>query len=286
MDATTARNLLVQIKEAQAKEAAHNAPKSFIGSLPAKPMDLSVDPRYAAIQSLHNTRLQSDAKRMIVQAMLLSGGLGAGIRAMTGARNAVSPAKRKATGRVVDMSVPYPEKQASSAGDAHATSKIGLSYFAPGMLLGAPLAAYGGWKGVDSYLNRQRKKKIDDELADAVSRYEQSLTGSYKRANDLDGVYQAYDSPGLQDKAMSTLGGMSESFQKTFPNVSGASKGLALTYALATAPLGYYIVNKAMKNNSKKELLRQSLAERARRQAKNQPSELYAVPTPFKPERS
>jgi hypothetical protein len=144
------------------------------------------------------------------------------------------------------------------------------------MLLGAPLAAYGGWKGVDAILNTQRRKEKEKELEQVKQDYEKALLGSYKKATDasLDTAFSELE------KAASPLNWAKDKLNQMFPNLEGASQGALLTTGLVSAPLGYMIVNNAMKKNSQRAVLEKALAERARRQALSQPPEIYAVPKP------
>jgi len=215
--------------------------------------------------------------------MLLAGGLGAAVRGYSGLTNLSDSKRRKKTQRTVEMPVAYPEKQALFGNDnSKATSQIGLDYFAPAMLLGAPLAAYGGWKGVDAILNKQREKEVDSDLDRAKAEYEKALLGSYKKGTDeaLDTAFNLYKQAD-PEQSKSTLAWLAD---KISPNLTGAGLGLGLAYTAATAPLGYHLVNKAMQRNSKQSLLRKAMEERARRQAKIQPPEIYAVPTPVESE--
>ena len=113
------------------------------------------------------------------------------------------------------------------------------------MLLGTPLAAYGGWKAVDAVLDKQRRAKSEDNLDEAKKDYEEALLASYKKSAStdemLDEVFDNY-------KEASTLS-----------DILGTGKGLALTYALATGPLGYMMVNSQMKKNSKRKILEKAM---------------------------
>lgn len=269
MDAQTAKDLLTKI--AEAKEAGFSGLAGWIptgGSTPSSPTGQLLEQQ--------KSQLRSDATKDIFKTMLIAGGLGAAVRGLSGASNMVNEKGPADSGRVVEMPIPYPDNEEDEtkpiqkkANNQEATARIGLDYFIPGMLLGAPLAAYGGWKAVDSLLDNQRKGQTEGELEAAKNKYEQSMLNAYgKSAEDLGKVVEAFD-------ALS-MGG-------TFPNLPGAVKGTALAYGLATLPLGYMLVDGAMQRNSQKALLQKAIDQRARRQAMNQPSELYAIPKPVKP---
>lgn len=278
MDAATAKQLLSEIKEAEFKGFSGLA--GFIPSFgTASPAAETMNKQ---IQQIHNDKLQSDAAKTILKTLLVAGGLGAAVRGYTGLSNLGESKKRKPVNRVVEMPVQYPEKQALFGNDnSKATSMIGLDYFAPAIMLGAPLAAYGGWKGVDAILNKQREKEVESDLDRAKAEYEKALLGSYKKGTDeaLDLAFESHEK--TANPIMEGLSGLANYIS---PNLSGAGLGLGAAYTLATLPLGYHIVNKVMKKNSKRALLQKAIEERARRQAKIQPPEIYAVPTPVQPE--
>ena len=151
--------------------------------------------------------------------------------------------------------------------DPQATSPYGVAGMLPALLLGTPLAAYAGWKGVDSIFNKQRKKKTENDLSEAKEQYEQALDSS-SPVNCLDKAFDELEkSAGINP-------------MDWFPNASGMGKGLAATYALLTAPAAYMYVNDKMKKTSKRSILEKAMKERARRRAKQQPAELYAIPAP------
>lgn len=282
MNAVAAKKLLKQVKEAE-----------FTGlfGLPELFLRNEADPirqqQLAELQSVHNKKLQEDAVKTIAKTVLLAGGLGAAIRGYTGLSNLNASKKRKPVGRSVEMPVAYLDKQSLDKAvdlslgndNSKATSLYGLDYFIPGMLLGAPLAAYGGWKGVDAILNKQREKEVETKLEQAKAEYEKALFGAYKQSTDesLDLAFEACEKTAEP--------GFFESIADYFsPNLSGAATGLGTAYTLATLPLGYHIVNKVMQKNSKRALLQKAVEERARRQAREQPPEIYAIPTPFESE--
>ncbi len=197
-----------------------------------------------------------EAFRTLAKTLLLAAGGGAAVRGLSGLGSILSAAPRPVPSRTVDMPIIYGKEK-----EKEANSKLRVPYYIPGMLLGAPLAAYGGWKAVDSVLDKQRGLKTDEELEEAKKDYEQAILESYKQGSDelLDEVFSSYKSASIQD------------FLST-------AKGLGLTYALASAPLGYLVVNNAMKKKSKRRILEKAMRERARMQAQKQPAELYAIP--------
>ena len=272
MDAATAKALLTQIH--RTKQASQF--KGLAGLLPNINLGAGADP--VGPQLVQNQRLQADAKKDIVRNLVMALGGGAALRGAVGLHNLVTePSRIKPTQRVVEMPVAYPaDEDEKRSRDATATSPIGLSYYIPGMLLGGAVTGYGGWKGVDALLDRQRRKQTDEELDSAKQEYEQALLGAYKKATDnaLDQAFSGYvksAGPGqiIEDVVSSVA-----------PNAPGLAKGVGLTYGLATAPLGFMMVHNMLKKNSKRALLQKAMKERARRQALSQPPEIYAVPRP------
>lgn len=277
MDAATAKELLQDIQKT--KKAWFSGPASVLPSFGGSPSSAVGQ----QVQQYHNQQLQADAKTDIVKALLLAGGIGAAVRGAGGLQDMFTN-KRVAPQRVVEMPVPYPtedeEKKEKKANNDLATSKIGLNYYLPSMLLGAPLAAYGGWKGVDALLNSQKRDEREQELEEAKRDYEKALLGSYKKATAaaLDSAFSKLQKTAVSLTTPFTLA--RDVINQYAPNLEGAATGGLLTAGLLSAPLGYMLVNKAMKKNSRRSILQKALAERARRQAKTQPPEIYAIPQP------
>ena len=290
MNEKDAKQLLSQIKEAQ---------NDLLGGLDTnKPLPQvssstrlmsSLNPFAKApkevtdFQNAYATQLNKDTVSSLLKGMAILAGGGAALRGLSCLGEATTPRKRKRTGRVVEMPVPYAEKgavenTANNSWFSGATAPVGLPYTIPSALLGFPLAFYGGWKGVDALMDKQRRAQTESELDEAKRDYESALLGSYKTASDNDGSVSAN-----LDKAFA---GLQEKAEKAafFENAPGSMAGLAAAYTLGTLPLGYYVVDKQMKKNSRKAILDKALRERARRAAMAQPPELYAIPAPISSE--
>ena len=256
MDNKEAKDLLNQIK--QEKTAAKGSPVT---------------------DAVMKSQLNNDALKDIAKYLMFGAGAGVAMRGATGIAKLLGDDQEVVPSKTVDMPVLFgvPKKveddeedvkklEYKSAEEKKAYSKTSLPYYLPAMLLGTPLAAYGGWKAVDAVLDKQRKAKSEDNLEEAKSDYESALLDSYKKSAStdemLDEVFDNYKEAG------------------TLNDILGTGKGLALTYALAAGPLGYMMVNSKMKANSKRKILEKAMRERARRQAAKQPAELYAIPAP------
>jgi hypothetical protein len=297
MDTRTAELLLEKIRTE--KQGAENSPSwlnplALLNKVPAIPIPQpSSYPKYDTLaDDLHaqaNSKLQQSAVSDILRTALLAGGAGAAMRGISGLSRMFSGNQQPVPSRTVDMPVMYPrnkeEEEEKTARDSDATSKFGLKYYIPGMVLGAPLAAYGGWAGVDAILDKQRRKKTEADLEAARQEYRNSLLGAYKQGSEVDDSLAVLDSVFDENYAKQAAdteqpGFFTNLIKKYAPNLPGAATGLAATYAIPAGIGGYALVDSIMKKRSKRTLLEQAMRERARRQAMQQPAELYAIPTP------
>lgn len=281
MDDKQAKDLLTRIESEKKAETSFKGLASILPTF-SNPASPSIG---GAVHRQQNQEMQADAQRQIIQAAMLGLGGGAALRGVSGLSNLFSDSDHQShPRRTVEMPVAYPqrrlpdEEEEKTAANEHATSPYGLDYYIPGMMLGTGLAAYGGWKGVDAVLNKQRRKQTEDELDKARSDYEQSLIGAYKRASDEPTIAENLDKAFAACEKQANV--ISDTINSVAPNVPGLTKGLLTAYGLATLPLGYSIVNNSMKKNSKRALLQKAMQMRARRQAVSQPPALYAVPVP------
>lgn len=247
MDIETAKDLLGRIAEK----------KSFdgIGLSSATPVSDSTSKKF----------YRNKAIKDVSKNLLLALGLGAAFRGSQGLTGLFKKEKPLTPYRTVELPISYPGKEED---EKVAYSEYSNSWYLPSMLIGTPLAAYGGWKAVDKLLDSQRKERSKDELADAKKDYEAAVLSAYKQAENNLTTDELLDSVYSQAKT------------KSASDLWDMTKGLGLTYALTAGPLGFMLVNNAMKKNSKRALLEKAMKERARRQAMRQPAELYAVPTP------
>lgn len=283
MNNQTAKELLIQIKQANSPELpALSGISKYLPSLSTGSNSVA-----QSVHKNYNQQLKTQAFNDILKTLGIFAGAGIATRGYLGLRDSLSEKPIKSF-RTVEMPVVYPqeeekEKEEKQADNDLATSRIGLDYFIPSMMLGAPLAFSAAWKGMDSLLENKKQKEVEEELETAKQDYEKSLLGSYKKAIDIS-LNNAFNF--LEKKAGQGVFGLlsdisnyaGKSINETFPNLAGGVKGTALTYALASLPAGYFITNEMMRKASKREVLRKAIEERARRQALYQPKELYAVP--------
>jgi hypothetical protein len=283
MDDNTAQELLNTVRQVQEKEAG-----LWGGGMSRA--------ESAALEDLVPAQAASNRTSNIIKAIMLAGAGGMALRGGLGLSRMFGESKPTPS-RTIDMPITYPvgeEEEEKSAetiierfadklglgpnSDPQATSPSGVGYYLPALLAGTPLAAYAGWKGMDVIFDKQRKEKTKNKLEKAKKEYEDSLLNSYKTAadssspiNHLDKVFDEFEK-----LAFNPL----DVIRDLFPNAPGQAKGLAATYALLSAPAAYMYVNDKMKKNSKRTLLEKAMKERARRQAMQQPAELYAIPQP------
>jgi len=211
--------------------------------------------------------------RSIKQMAGVGVGIGATLRGFHGLSNLMQEQNPAVPPRVVDLPVVMPDARKKTV--KRATSSIadiaGLPGGLPALLLGGPLSVYGGWKGVDMVLDKYRKKTQQDKLEDAKTQYEQALLGSYKKAVDtnLNQVFIAVKQ--AEDDWATWLA------KKVNDHVIPSSaKQLYGTYALATMPLSYALIDAHMKRTSPRAILNDAVQERARQRALTQPAQIYA----------
>jgi hypothetical protein len=313
MDEKSAQELLVAVREQGEKQAegwwdtlsgyAGDATGAVGDAIGGVTSSLSMSPadraEVAKLRAAVPDQLAKNRQRQIVKAFLMAASGGAALRGGLGLSRMMSESA-PVTARTVDMGVAYPtddeeddEKRAQdpepdptflgqianslgigAAQDPQATAESGATFYMPSLVLGTPLAAYAGWKGVDAILDSQRKAKTRNKLEKAKKRYEEAMLNSYKTAS-ADPLDRAFDSLEKVANRGSVLNP-----NTWFPNMSGQLKGLLATYALLSGPAAYMYVDDKMKKTSKKSILEKAMKERARRQAVAQPAELYAVPHP------
>lgn len=206
------------------------------------------------IQAKYDSMLRSDANKDIAKYLLRGLGAGAAIRGFHGLVSNMTDAEPYTPSRVIDL--PIKRKENKNTEKTAYNSKYDIPYYIPAALIGTPLAMYGGWKGVDAILDRQRQAKVESELDEAKDRYEQALLGNYKTAVD------------------NSLTKAAKVVEKTA--LFGAAKGAYLAYLMGSFPLAYYGMNKFMERNSQKALLDRAVKERAMQRANAQPPEVYA----------
>lgn len=282
MDAKTAEALLVDINNSKEAEE-FSGLASWLPDMSA-PSPVGTQLVGDIGQQAHNNAVATTIK------LLLSGaGAGAAMRGFSGLRRLMSPTvQNTAPTQTVEMPVTYPRSPKSpktTEKKADPTAARGIPWFLPATTLGMVAATYGGWKGVDAILDKQRRAKTDAELEDAKLEYEQSLLNSYgKRAEDadldtaLDAIFSKFGEDPETDWWSAINSGASS---LGVPNLPGMSAGALATLGIGSAGLGFHFMNDRMKKNSRRALLEKAIKERAHQRAVQQPAELYARPIPM-----
>jgi len=219
------------------------------------------------IEDAVNRQNNEKSRNLIAKALLTALGGGAAIRGLQGFRTILGKPGPTGVPHSSEFEMPYRYDEEEKQADA-----FDNPWTIPALTLGLPAAFYGGWKGIDKLLDRQRKAMSEDELEAAKQEYRDALLATYKEASDersteelLDGCFQKAAEKSLMD---------------SFSRAGNIGKGLALTYGIGAPLAAYALVNSKMKATSRKALLEKAIAERARRRAQQQPSELYALPEP------
>ncbi len=289
MNESDAKSLLDKISQTKSAKVIFDLDKKLDAAkdliLPSGP---AATPGYNEVQDVANAALKRETTQQVLKYLALGAAGGAAFRGLGGLLNMTSGSKPVPTSSV-NMPVAYPsrrspededddEKQAASES---ATKAIGLDYYLPSLVLGLPAATYAGFKGVDALLDRQRRLKTEEELERRKTEYEDALFGSYKQSSDSTGSSVS----GNLDAAFSGLEKIAEESGSALdpatyglPNLSGAARGAAMTYAIPASLMGYFMVNKMMQSGSKRKLVNKAMRERARRRAIQQPAGLYAIP--------
>jgi hypothetical protein len=134
------------------------------------------------------------------------------------------------------------------------------------MVLGSALSAYGGWKGVDSVLDKRRQQGVDSELEESRKQFRMALRGETAK--------QAADG---EAPATDIFENLFNQFEKvaTAGDWLGKSVGTYATGAsLAALLAGYQAYDYGVKNQRRTVLENAIKLRQAQRHA-SQPSPLY-----------
>lgn len=295
MDNKKAKELLEKIAKAKEAGLASTIGSAVGGAVAASGVAKPTTPKFTGLGEVVHKLLpfktkeviqseNNEAHRQAIQNLIVAGivgtGAGGGLAALQHYNHTPALKKKNKTQRVVEMPVPYYEKE---SGDDNVTSKYGLSYYIPGLAL----AVGGGslaWQGVDRMLKNKRQQEIDENTDMARAEYESAMKNMYKRSSDVEADLDiAFDE--LEKKAelndIPFVGPVNKTMSTAFPNAWGTAKGLMIANALIGLPVGYSIVNNQVKKNSRRKLVDDAMKERARLRAMQSPAEVYAVPTPI-----
>lgn len=252
------------------------------------------------IRTMQNSLVKRDATRDLGNLAIMSLGVGAGTRGLLGLMRTLTGDSRPQSTANVPASLPLPvpveeEKAAFNLidTDAQATTKGGLSWYGPAMLMAGLGSAAAGWKGVDKVLDMRRKTERESELENARSQFQQALLSQYDKPVKL----AAEAEPTLDtvfDKfaALVPYGPAAEVFTKEAfspsetlagwigPDATGKMVGGYGMYAGLSALLaGTHMYDRARKR-SQRSIAENAMEEREKRRFAEAPTEMYATPQP------
>lgn len=255
----------------------------------------------SAVQDMAAGQLKGDAFRDIRNVGLTALGVGAAGRGIVGLIQHMKQNRAKKTrSGPAYLPLPYPAKTAGFLDGDGATTKGGIPWYGPAMMLGG-LGGLGlGWKGMDKVLDARRQREQESELAAArqqfhdalLSQYDEPikvhpemLSGKKKSAADdtmvkvgeaLDELYDVFQKAAAEEETRP----MSKS-AIDWSNVAGQAAGGYGMYAGLSGLLTGALVYDKIQKRSRRAVLEKALAKRQRRKFMQQPTEIYATPEPM-----
>lgn len=260
------------------------------------------DEAAAATQQAVASNLKQDAMSDIGRLALATAGVGAAGRGAVGLYNMFKRSMRPKKKPSNQLSLPYPvapEKAGSYLGDLAkgdvATTKSGIPWYGPAMMMAGLGGLGAGWKGVDHVLNKRRARERDNDLSAARQEFHDALMGQYtqpltgttppsKTASDakpMEKVGAALDV--LFDHFTTVITKLDERLEKTgnLNDLAGAGLGMYGMYAgLAGLGTGALVYDKARKRQ-RRAVLEKAIQRRDRRKFNVAPPEITATPEPF-----
>lgn len=227
----------------------------------------------------------------------IHGGLRTGTFNAPGA-TAPSAAQTRVTDRAMGLG-PFPQfgKTASFLSGDSATTKGGIPWYGPAVMLGGMGGLALGWKGMDRILDARRKREMTAEMDRARQQFHDALLSQYdeprktnpalvsKTASDsvmekvgtvLDVLFDKFEA--AKEKEAETLG-QKQAFD--WSNAGGRAAGGYGMYAGLSGLLTGALVYDKMQKRSRRAVLDKALQQRQRRKFMQQPTEIVAVPEPM-----
>lgn len=254
------------------------------------------------VQGMQNSLIKRDAMSDLKNLAIMSLGVGAGSRGLLGLMRSLGGDTTPHSSANVPASLPLPvpveedEKVAFNMinTDAQATTKGGLSWYGPAMLMAGLGSAAAGWKGVDKVLDMRRKTERESELESARNEFQQALLSQYDKPVKLAAEAEpTLDSVFDKFAELLPLGPAAEAFTKEAfspsetlagwigPDATGRLAGGYGMYAGLSALLaGTHMYDKA-KKRSRRSIAENALEEREKRRFAEAPTEMYATPQPI-----
>lgn len=294
MEAKTSAGILDRIKAAREKRAFDFS--SLIPEVPTAAPNPSAEAFSGALQDMAAGQLKSDAGRDIRNMGVAALGVGAAGRGAVGLLQMLRAGRKKKTrSGPAHLPLPYPA-EAKTAGveefaeGGMATSKSGIPWYGPAMLLGG-LGGLGlGWKGMDKVLDVRRKREMDSEMGDARQQFHDALLAQYDEPIKVHaGQLPKKASDATMVKVGEELDALYADFTREFEteksavdwsNLAGQGAGAYGMYAGLSGLLTGALVYDKINGRSRRSVLDKALKKRQRRKFMQQPTEIYAVPEP------
>lgn len=260
--------------------------------------DGTTDAFAGAVQNMASSQLQSDAMKDVRNLFLASLGAGLAGRGAVGLFNTLGRGRRKKTETgSTSLAMPYPAvpKMAGFLGGDLATSKPGIPWYGPAMMLGGMAGLGAGWKGLDAVLEKRRKSEREQELGQARQDFHDALMSQYAKpvsthesllpnktaADETTMTKIGQDLDTLWQRFSQVLGTVCEKEAIDWGNLAGTAAGGYGTYAgLSGLLTGAFIYDKINKR-SRGAVLEKAMQRRRRREFMQRPTEIFATPEPM-----
>lgn len=285
MERETSLSILNKVKAAQEKQADDH-------------------PFAAAVRDMAGNQLRQDALSDVGHVGLAALGVGAGARGLMGLYNLLRERPTNTRSGPTALPLPYPDPNAPiedeeegpdvlkmgfsisdylpSLDGSDASTKAGIPWYNPAMVMTGVAGLGAGWKGVDMLLDKRRQSEREQELEKARQEFHAALMQQH-------GVKQSADDPMV--KVGEALDELYDTFEATFGtatekqadwlNGAGAALGGYGTYAGLTGLLAGALVYDKTRKRSRASIVQKALQRRERRKFQQQPPEIYAIPEPI-----
>jgi len=177
-------------------------------------------------------------------------------------------------------------KQSGFLEGDEASSKGGIPWYGPAMLLGGLGGLGAGWAGMDKLLDVEQKRRRKTEMDEARQQFHDALMSQYSSPIATHPELNKKSADETMVKVGEALSGLFSSFQKAlfekaaldWENLAGkATGGYGMYAGLSGLLTGAYVYDKIQKR-SRRAILEKALQKRQRRNSMQAPTEIYAVP--------
>lgn len=183
-----------------------------------------------------------------------------------------------------DKSRLMPKQAGFLSGDA-ATSKSGVPWYGPAMLLGGMGGLAAGWKGLDAVLASRRRREQKADMEAARREFHDALMSQY--AEPIKTHPRLVKGAGAADGTMAEVGrrldALFDAYEKAavdWGDAAGKATGAYGMYAGLSGLLTGAMVYDRIQKRSRRAVLEKALQKRQRRRFMQQPTQIMAVPEP------